>query len=173
MGAKKLSYHEYVRSIINRKKYKILKKSLKEGEKNGEKICGDFVGNLYDSINGIHQAKIDLVASTAKTMIEAQLLKFPHTIVSMASNLLKNIADHADVELTLNPVDASTIKASLGEISAIGASTRKLTVLEDTSFMRGSIVIKADKSIIDAHIKTQIEKSKELIGQECKNGISR
>ena len=42
-------------------------------------------------------------------------------------------------------------------------SARTITIMDDNSFTRGSLVIKAHKSVVDAHVKTQILKVKDIL----------
>jgi flagellar biosynthesis/type III secretory pathway protein FliH len=156
-------YSLRVRKIITQKKIKLIKKSLFQGKKDAELLSKDFFSKWVTLHRQITQKKINIILSRAEAIIDNHLRAERKVIIAMALKLLKNIAEHTDVELTTHPIDATTLRASINEITSACLSARKITITSDDSFSRGSILVKANKSIIDAHRKTQIEKAKETL----------
>lgn len=164
------SYHERIRSTLTRKRTAIIRQGLREGRKKAELENLDFIRDFREALHALNQAKINLIDEITQLIIEKKLAEDPDIIVSMTKNVLKQVTEYADVEISLHPLDAAHLKSFLGQNQFMGDSARKLTLLEDASFMRGSIVMKAHKSIVDAHIRTQIERARELIIFEINHG---
>jgi flagellar biosynthesis/type III secretory pathway protein FliH len=156
-------YLTRIQKAIFRKRRKLLKKALIDGQNLAVKEYHPFLDNLDKMAHKIHIAKIDYIIARAEVIIEEHLRLKPDAIVTITLNLLKNIAEHTDVELTAHKSDAQLINESLNEITTAHASGRKITILEDDTFKRGSLVIKAHKSILDAHVKTQLNRAKEIL----------
>ena|SRR5579871_1181944 len=156
-------YPFLVDRLIKRRIDRLLRHSLKDGRQAATMDSKPFLNNLYDTFRRLHNAKIDCILKHAEHLVLAHMQSHPHTIVSTAIKLLRNIAEHTDVELTANKMDADVIRSSLNEIGLAFASARKVSVVDDNSLLSGSIVIKAHKSIVDAQVKTMLNKAKELI----------
>lgn len=149
-----------IQKIIGVKRRRLLKKSLLAGRQNAAKRGEPFLANLHNAMKIYHAAKIASIIDNAESMVQEHLQKIPTAIVAMALKLLKNIAEHTDVEVTASTKDAEILKAS---DSLLSSSARKVTIIGDDTFKRGSLVIKANKSIIDAHLSTQLCKAKEIL----------
>lgn len=157
------SYLAIIERSIARKTFKTMRKSLALGKKDARKLHQPFCDFFFSSSKNIVSAKVDCIGHTLQKLIEETLEKNPSMIIPMVLKLFKNISEHTDVELTAHPKDADVIKKSLHEITMACVSARKIIIIEDDSFKRGSLVIKANKSIIDAQITTQIANAKELL----------
>jgi len=158
-----MTYPLLVEKRVMRKKSRLFRASLARGQRFAIEDAKPFISRLQSASYGVHCAKVDAVVKHAEDLVFEHLQRHPHTIVRMAVNLLKNIAEHTDVEISANKIDADIIRTSLNEISVAFSSARIVTVIDDNTFKRGSLVIKAHKSIVDAHIKTQVMKAKDLI----------
>lgn len=122
----------------------------------------------------ISDKKLSCVVARAEKLVLDHVAKDPQAIVDMALKLLKNVAEHADVELTVHPKSGSAISASLGTITQTLSFPRKIMVVEDPSMSPASILVKANSSIIDAHIKTQTNRALEILATriETSNGTT-
>ncbi len=157
------TYPSLVRKRVTRKKNRLFRTSLIEGQTLAIKEAEPFLNRLQHAFQKVHSAKVAAIAQHAEDLIFGYLQRHPHTIVKVAVNLLRNIAEHTDVEITASKTDADILRTSLNEIALAFASARKVTIIDDHTFKRGSLVIKAHKSIVDAHVKTQITKAKDLV----------
>lgn len=158
-----ISYSDYVEKRIRQKLTKLMRRSLLLGQRQAESMCNEVVGKLQKGMRKINQTKIDLIIGHAEHLIAERLATEPQTIVPMIEKLLKNIAEHTDVEITAHPRGASLIKAALGESVYPYTSARKVAIHEDEGFAVSSLIIKANKSIIDAQVKTELERAKVLL----------
>lgn len=154
---------ELVGRYLRKRKYRLLKRGLKLGRKQALEYRHEYMRQLSIIADRIDGQKIILIKRLARSLVTDKLSSEPEIIISMSIKLLKKVAEHTDVELCAHPVDAAIIRDAMNQLRAASGCSRKITVIEDESFGRGSIVVKADKSIIDAHIETQLKRAIELI----------
>ena len=121
------------------------------------KVLSEEIAQL---INRSNLFKSDCIIASAEKIIKRHLENDPRAIIAIAENVLQNVAEHVDIEIAANPVDSIILSNSLHEISLSNASSRNLTIIADEAISRGSLVLRANKSIIDANISTEINQSK-------------
>lgn len=158
-----IQYKQHVEKVIAKKKMKLLKNTMIEASKEATALCSDFVHQWQKTIKIMNQKKTEYIMQKTEGLVKDYLMENPQAIIAMSIKLLKNIAEHTDVEMTVNTKNAKLIKASLGKIAMACASTRKIIITEDDTLDVASVIIKADKSIIDAHLKTQLDKAYEVL----------
>jgi flagellar biosynthesis/type III secretory pathway protein FliH len=157
------SYAAIIRRRVGRKAKKLARSSLLLGQHHGEAIKEEIANKLRQGIKRLYQAKIDLVIERAKDIIADHLERDPTAVISIMQKLFKNIAEHTDVEITAHPKDILIIKSALNEGAHSYTAARKVSLQEDDGFERGSLVIKANKSIIDAHLHTQLRRAHAIL----------
>ena len=155
------SYLEQLRKKLWQKRFKNLKTLMTEGKIAQQHKQSELVKNIVSALKKSHEFKIECLLDMAKTMLNDHLEKKPAAIISMVKKLLKNVAEHTDVEISAHPSDAKVIKSYLHELNS--STARQMLIIDDMSLQTGSFIIKANKSIIDAHITTQIARAKELL----------
>ena len=143
------------------KRTKHLKQMILLGKTRHLQSCDALTKSLFSSLSNSRQFKVNCILDLAQTMISDHLVKDPHSIIFMLKKLLKNIAEHADVEISAHPADSLVIKNNLGELNISVA--RKMIIIDDAAIKPGSLLIKANKSIIDAHLHTQVGRAGELL----------
>ena len=79
------------------------------------------------------------------------------------------MADTSEVEISVNPNDADYLNKNLFECSPQIASGRKIRFRQNAAIEAGGLVIKANKSIIDAQVKTQLEECSEMLHRLLKH----
>lgn len=156
-------YLARVRSRINKKKFRLLRDAHAISLRRGEELQKECMAKLGSISKKINEKKIAVIIKKAEALIKEHLAHDPYAIVRMLLKLLKNIAEHTDVEITAHPKDVLIIRASLSEIAIANASARKVVLVEDSGLEPGSLLVKANKSIIDAHIKTKLEQARDLL----------
>lgn len=163
-------YTNLIKRKIRRKSAELIRTSLVVGQARAETNLINFMQTIQQGVAKLKQVKIDRVVERSEQLVEEHLSHHPEIIVGMLQKLFRSVAEHTDVEITAHPDDVVHIKAALSE--GAYASARQVTLKEDDTFQRGSLIIKANKSIIDAHITTQLERAKTLLVQrlEERNG---
>ncbi len=155
------SYLDHLGKKLWQKRFKNLKAFIARGRVENQETQHELVKDIFSALKNSHEFKVDCILNLAKTMINDHLANNPSAILPILKKLLKNIAEHTDVEISAHPSDAQVIRSHLHELNS--SIARKMLIIEDTSLQPGSFVIKANKSIIDAHITTQIARAKELL----------
>ncbi|MCA9506966.1 MAG: hypothetical protein KC505_00915 [Myxococcales bacterium] len=116
---------------------------------------------LSSALGQSYKFKIECVAKLAKKMVIEHYESHPHAILYTLKKLLKNIAEHTDVEISAHPRDAKIISSNIHDFKS--SMARKFLISEDKNMEQGSLIIKANKSIIDARISTQIRRATHVI----------
>ncbi len=155
--------------VISNIRYKLAKKNFLAFKKSCDKAQNDADGQFIDLQNKmerlnkkIKELKMDLVLDTTKILIEECIKNNPNIIIDILLKALKNISEHTGVEVYAHPKDITILSANLTDITRGCSFARKITLLEDENLLRGSIIVKANKSIIDAQISTQLAELKNL-----------
>lgn len=128
-----------------------------------EQMLKPLAEELNQLFNRSYAYKVEAIIGFARAIIEQQLEQDAKAIIPITEKVLKNIADHADVEVALNPADGAIINNALSEIASAHAGRRNFVIISDESIKRGSLVVKANKSIIDAHLKTQLDRALSIL----------
>jgi flagellar biosynthesis/type III secretory pathway protein FliH len=156
-------YVDRIKRLLKKKRIKLFKRALLDGQKNAQSACQGFIEKLNTLNYLVRNAKVDCLIRNADRLVKIHIEKNPKTLIPMVLKLLNNIAEHADVELAAHKDDVAAIKNSVNEIIMACAYTRKINIIEDDTLNRGSMVIKANKSIIDAQLKTQLSSAKQIL----------
>lgn len=163
-----LSIRAQQRLVVISKKLKSREKALGKRTFNKSKAAKEQeLKPLCDELEQVftrsYPFKIEVVMDCDKRLIEAHLDENPRAILSISDKVLKNIAEHTDIEIAAHPSDAVLLTSSLSETALHNASGRNFVVMPDESMKRGSLVVKADKSIIDAHLSTQLGRAQAIL----------
>jgi flagellar biosynthesis/type III secretory pathway protein FliH len=157
------NYASFLQSKLQKKRRAALRQAFNQAleaqEQESDKLSSAIKHKLADA----HEFKIDLVITSVKKLIENYLQERPRGIISLAQKVLKNIPEHADAELTANPVDAAILASATHELILGAQGQRSLSILKDENLARGSLVIKANKSIIDAQLSTQLNRARDIL----------
>lgn len=143
------------------KAIKAIKKKIREGRNKEHKKAKNFITNMEHSLKRLKDKKEELIASEVTRGIEQQLKENPILIIDVFNNLLKNIPDHKTIEVSANPADIITLKENL--VTNNNINSKDILFKEMHELLRGSLIISANKSIIDAQISTQLQVSKSIV----------
>lgn len=152
-----------LKTKLTRRKRLHWKRSFVQGQAAKDVQLKILMEELNQLLNRSYAFKIDCVMSCAERIIEHHLEHDSRAIIAIAEKVLKNVAEHIDVELATHPLDAAILASSLHEIPLANASRRTVVVTADDALRRGSLVVKANKSIIDAHLTTQLGRARAIL----------
>lgn len=139
------------------------KKSFRKSKANHERKIQSLLDELSQIPERAYQSKVEQIVACAERLMEGHLQEDPNAIVAITKKILKNIAEHADVEIAANPTDAALLSNALSEIMLANSSRRNMTIAQDEAIKRGSLVIKANKSIVDANLATQLNRARAIL----------
>jgi flagellar biosynthesis/type III secretory pathway protein FliH len=163
MNKEAYEYTEGLAKRLKKKRQLALKQAFLRGFTMSEAECQERHLLISQHLSQQHGLKIDIIIRSAQLLVEKYLEQYPKTLIGMAQKVLKNITHHTDAELCAHPDDAKILQDALGEIT-VGDSTRlQINISKDENLMRGSLVVKAHKSIIDAQICTQLKRAHDVL----------
>lgn len=152
----------HIKKKLTLKVQSLWKRSFIKGKLTAHSSHKDLAQDLEQIFNQSYHYKIDAIVSCAERIIEHHLEHNPQAILAICEKVLKNISEHTDVEITLNSIDATILNNSLAEKN-FNNSTRNLVITLDEGIKRGSLIVKANKNIIDAHLDTQLSRAKAIL----------
>lgn len=157
--------HRYIENLqakLAKRRMNALKRAHARGMQAGQDLCDPLLIAMENLLRHSETFKIDAAVACAEDLVQQHLENNPQVIISMAQKVLKNIPEHADAELSAHPTDAA-ILACATEITLGNSSRRTIAIIKDESQTRGSLVLKANKSIIDAQVCTQLSRAREVL----------
>jgi flagellar biosynthesis/type III secretory pathway protein FliH len=164
------AYLERVKKKLKKKKICLFKKGILEGKQHAALLNEDLRKYVVEVCEEINNEKLDLLKDLAYRLIRETIINNDLTIIRMIKNILKQVPDCREVEISLHPDDAKVFRATNNK-HLLSDIMHKIVIFEDITLLRGSIILKANKSIIDAQINTQIKRASELINAEISHGF--
>jgi len=156
-------YLNHIKSKLIKRRVRAIKHSFAQGMQQSQDYCQQITNLLNEQLEQAHKLKIDTVLVSVQEIIQQHLQKHPKIIIFMAKKILKNIAQHTDIELCAHPCDALILANALPEITQEGSAYRNISIIKDQTLERGSLIAKANKSIIDAQISTQLNRTRDIL----------
>ena len=158
-------YGEKIAKRLRRKTLSLMRRSFQDGAQHKKASLNNFISKLEENVALVQRTKVDEIITRAQALVAQAQQRDPTIVVAMMHKLLRNIAEHTDVEITAHPADLILIREALGENGLGQVAVRKVVLQEDESFSRASLIVKANKSIIDAHVHTQLERARTILLQ--------
>lgn len=156
-------YVENLKIKLEKKRMNALRRAHAHGMQTGQDACDPLLSTIEKLLQRAMGFKIDAAIVCAEQLVEEHLEHDPQAIIVMAQKVLKNIPEHADAELSAHPTDAAILATATSQITVGNSGRRTITVIKDESQKRGSLVLKANKSIIDAQVSTQLSRAREIL----------
>lgn len=166
------SLSQEIHDKLRRRMFRLMRQSFHQGELEIQVPAAEFSHMLEHSLTLQRRQKITAIIARAHDLIADAFSRDETLISAVVHKLFRNIAEHTDVEVTAHPADIEAIKRGLADNAQASTAVRKIRYQEDDGFTRGSLVITANKNIIDAKIKTQLTRAQSLITHllESKHG---
>jgi flagellar biosynthesis/type III secretory pathway protein FliH len=159
-------YVERLQKRLNKKLVICAKKQLRHGHAAGRAQMNDFLKQFLPDLEKAHDYKIDLIMESAKEMVARRLQEDQMLIVGKVVRVLQSVSEHTDVEIICHPTHAEVLSSHSREIMNNCSSLRKISLAKDASMSLGSILIKANKSVIDALISTELLEARAVLKKQ-------
>lgn len=150
-----------IRNRLRVKKLRHLKKSINQYKFECVSKYSALTTGLECWPNLNEEFRINLVINQVKKIIKNQLEENPGIIIDCVNKLVENVAEYTDIEIVCDSENSAFLKNNISKIN--GSNLRKISVREDELFSACSLVIKADKSVIDAKMENQFQIIKEYL----------
>jgi flagellar biosynthesis/type III secretory pathway protein FliH len=156
------SYQSAIENRVKKRLKRVIKNGLHSGRNAAKEELKPLMNALKNHIKESFEHKIELALREAEDLVDKKLNENPEIIIGMASVLSKYFSETSDIEIIAHPHDAVLLKEKSVFRNA-GSASRTVVMSEDKSLKRGSLLIKANKSIIDASIESKLLHAKELL----------
>jgi flagellar biosynthesis/type III secretory pathway protein FliH len=157
---------DYIKNItrkLKKKRNATLRKAFNKGIQQSQEECCKLNTAIHRGLERAHELKIQSIIISVQKLIEQHLQEDSTSIINIAKKALKNISEHTDAELSAHPIDAAILAHAASALNISNAASRTVTIIKDETLERGSLVIKAHKSIIDARVSTQLNRARDVL----------
>ena len=155
----KIFYSDILKSI----KYKLIKKNFlsflkvaKNSQKEAEKEFFLFNNFLKKEQSSNLDFKKKIIIKNTKIFIENCIKNNSNIVIKQLLNILKNFSGHTDIQVYANQLDIEIFNSHIKSIINAFSTAEKINFIEDNTLSRGSIIVKSDKSIVDAQVSSQL-----------------
>lgn len=111
-----------------------------------------------------------LAVGIAEKVIAKELETNPEIVIGLVRNAMKRMREREMLRVRLNPEDLPLVKAAREDLIAEVNGVNKLDLQEDRRVARGGCMVESSNGILDATIKTQLEKLEEVITEASDAG---
>lgn len=119
------------------------------------------------TMGAMEQEVVDLAREIAERLLSAQLALDPQTVVNIAAESLRLVADRLNVVLYINPADLELFESKKGELQGLLPAKAELKVVTDRSIRPGGCRVETEQGKVDATLEKRMEELiKVLYGRE-------
>lgn len=154
------------------------KEGMEKGREEGKKIALkqieplfgtlkralDELSDLRSSIIEKHQDQIlETVFLICEKIIHRQVQISPDIVLDTVRAASRHLMETEELRLRLHPSDFEYVREIEGLISKKLSGKKNIHIIEDSSVERGGVIIETEFGDIDATIRSQIERMKEVV----------
>jgi flagellar assembly protein FliH len=136
-----------------------LQKKLKELEQQGEEMEAER--RLF--FDKVEPELARLAVGIAEKVIAKELETSPEIVIGLVRNAMKRMRERETLRVRLNPEDLPLVKAAREDLMAEVNGVNKLDLQEDRRVGPGGCMVESSNGVLDATIKTQLEKLEQVI----------
>jgi flagellar assembly protein FliH len=106
-----------------------------------------------------------LAVTIAEKILAKELETHPETVVDLVRAAMKRMREREALRVKLNPEDIPLVKAQREDLMMEVNGVKKLELIDDRRVARGGCVIESSNGILDARIKTQLDKIEQVLSE--------
>jgi len=136
-----------------------LQKKMTELERRGEELEAER--RLF--LDKVEPELARLAVGIAEKVIAKELETNPEIVIGLVRNAMKRMRERETLRVRLNPEDLPLVKAAREDLMSEVNGVNKLDLQEDRRVGRGGCMVESGSGVLDATIKTQLEKLEQVI----------
>lgn len=119
------------------------------------------------TMEAMEQEVVDLAREIAERLLSTQLAVNPETVVNIAAESLRLVADRLSVVLYINPADAELFESRKEGLKTLLPAKAELKVVTDQGIRSGGCRVETEQGKVDATLEKRMEEMfKVLYGRE-------
>jgi flagellar assembly protein FliH len=115
----------------------------------------------------VERDAVELALALAAKIIAGTLEAEPERVVDVVRGALRRIADRRQIVVLVDPADLDVVSAAVNDLRAQVGGIETCDVQADRRVGRGGAVVRTIEGEIDATVKTQLERARELVLPEA------
>ncbi len=120
-----------------------------------------------ETAEAVERDAVELALALAAKIIAGALEAEPERVVDVVRGALRRIADRRQVVVLVDPDDLDVVSAAVNDLRAQVGGIETCDVQADRRVGRGGAVVRTVEGEIDATVKTQLERARELMLAEA------
>lgn len=125
-----------------------------------------------DHAQAIERDAVELALALADKIVAGALEVEPQRVLDVVAGALRRVADRRSVTVLVDPADLELVESAVGELRAQAGGIELCDVQADRRVRRGGAIVRTRESEVDATVRTQLERAREVIRAElgCEDG---
>jgi flagellar assembly protein FliH len=122
----------------------------------------------HETAEAVERDAVELALALAAKILAGELEARPERVVDVVRSALRRIGDRRQIVVLVDPDDLDVVSAAVGDLRAQVGGIETCDVQADRRIGRGGAVVRTVEGEIDATVKTQLERARELmLADEC------
>jgi flagellar assembly protein FliH len=117
----------------------------------------------HETAEAVERDAVELALALAAKILAGELEAHPERVVDVVRGALRRIANRRQIVVLVDPGDLDVVSAAVGDLRAQVGGIETCDVQADRRVGRGGAVVRTVEGEIDATVKTQLERARELM----------
>jgi flagellar assembly protein FliH len=117
----------------------------------------------HQAADAVERDAVELALALAAKILAGELEAHPERVVDAVRGALRRIANRRQIVVLVDPGDLDVVSAAVGELRAQVGGIETCDVQADRRVGRGGALVRTVEGEIDATVKTQLERARELM----------
>lgn len=156
---------KYIKNKLIRKNFLLFLQTSKKAKADANKNFNSFYKSFEKEYCDALEFKKKMILQNTQVFVENCIKNKDNLVVEQLLNILKNFSGHSDIQVYANISDIDVLILNRKNIINAFSATEKIRFIEDNTLSKGSIIVKSNKSIVDAQIKSQLSSLKNCLNK--------
>jgi flagellar biosynthesis/type III secretory pathway protein FliH len=117
----------------------------------------------HETAEAVERDAVELALALAAKILTGELDARPERVIDVVRGALRRIGDRRQVVVLVDPGDLDVVSAAVNDLRAQVGGIETCDVQADRRVGRGGAVVRTVEGEIDATVKTQLERARELM----------
>ncbi len=124
----------------------------------------------HETAEAIERDAVELALALSAKILAGELEAQPERVIDVVRGALRRIGDRRQIVVLVDPDDLDVVSAAVGDLRAQVGGIETCDVQADRRVGRGGAIVRTVEGEIDATVKTQLERARELMLADERHG---